>query len=802
MKPTATMTRLIWKDAITIRPLMIAVVAGMLAFNLPAIAFNYVNWPGRWQVDLFMGLWILMPNLFAIGAPAMLVGTEEDSGTLNWLRTLPIAWQRVLRSKWIVGLLGLLLCWLFSSVVFSVILAWGTFESSAGFDEIGTLPGILFQLFFSVLLLLCGFVTAYFVRSPVAALLLMVPLIVALSFAATITGSILVNAIRYYELDVHWFNGIKLWSLIGVGIGYLAVVWVVGRWLGKRRMVGAERTFSLRLSNDFVRPYQPPRGLPGAESKPSRTKALLWQQWRQMAPVAIPLFSIALVSLLLFKLVPTRIHGTQGWLSGMAEFAPLFLSLAVIWLGGATFYGDAVRRRCAYFADRGISPTAVWWTRLAVPALFCLVVGGLMLIPSSSAAQQSDRSNDFQGSLLFAAALAGIFVVSQFASQITHRPVLGFLVAPVAVVLYYMFVAMTAVVYDLYAGAMALALPVLLFATWRMTPRWLEGRFGTGFYARAFGYAALALVLPWTLILASRVITTPAFDGEWRTAMFHKSEARLSVVEQNLEEHPPMEIDSQAYDYGLGQYPFTDLTDIKKRLEQELADEEGIGRHVSFPQLEFVARNLVDLQQNEGLSREESDDVQRMAMKTLAKWARASRELVLRYSVSSAVVSQIAEPAERLLVEQFHDGLGTPEQLGEIVAMIPDAELRKKSRELKLIQEWQAYQVAPWYRDPSGYQKSFLGQPVGVGVAWLPLERRRSDRFLDQAVKVTLDGLKNGLPAKASVAYERRRALWGQMVGPRWRKGGLTQVFSRFLDRWTLDHEMAIADLRARYPAN
>ena len=42
--------------------------------------------------------------------------TKEESGTLSWLRTLPLRWQNVADSKFLVSLAGLALAWVIASL--------------------------------------------------------------------------------------------------------------------------------------------------------------------------------------------------------------------------------------------------------------------------------------------------------------------------------------------------------------------------------------------------------------------------------------------------------------------------------------------------------------------------------------------------------------------------------------------------------------------------------------------------------------------------------------------------------------
>ncbi len=62
------MRHLLWKDAMTVRPLLFAVAAGIVGLNLLMIVMTMVlEITDRESANLFVSLWILMPNLVALG---------------------------------------------------------------------------------------------------------------------------------------------------------------------------------------------------------------------------------------------------------------------------------------------------------------------------------------------------------------------------------------------------------------------------------------------------------------------------------------------------------------------------------------------------------------------------------------------------------------------------------------------------------------------------------------------------------------------------------------------------------------
>jgi len=111
-------TRLVWKDALLVRSLLYIAAIAILVANLSiAVSCHFNPIDSRDSVFYANTFWILIPCLVAFGTPAMLIGTEQESGTLAWLRTLPIPLRNVIYSKLLVAFFSLALTWTLSSIV-------------------------------------------------------------------------------------------------------------------------------------------------------------------------------------------------------------------------------------------------------------------------------------------------------------------------------------------------------------------------------------------------------------------------------------------------------------------------------------------------------------------------------------------------------------------------------------------------------------------------------------------------------------------------------------------------------------
>ncbi|MFK8112777.1 MAG: ABC transporter permease, partial [Rubripirellula sp.] len=190
------MKHLLWKDARALQPLVVAIVICITAINLLLWLITSGEPNSSSSEGLFVVIWILMPNLAALGAPAILVGGEEEKGTLRWLRTLPVHWSKVANAKLLVSIGAIALVWVTASLAllvarlrFSLDITGNGFtffhlsEGSAYTDSVLSLGGLTYLMFFNLLLLLLGFVTAYSFRSPLTALLAVIPAIVLTTVA-------------------------------------------------------------------------------------------------------------------------------------------------------------------------------------------------------------------------------------------------------------------------------------------------------------------------------------------------------------------------------------------------------------------------------------------------------------------------------------------------------------------------------------------------------------------------------------------------------------------------------------------
>jgi ABC-2 family transporter protein len=481
----SAMQRLMWKDFKIVQPLFWCAIGSSVVMNL-MLGFAFPEYVHDWST----GLWIIVPHCLTFGVAAMLVGTEQDARTIDWTRSLPISWQSFASSKLIVALLNVLITWVVASLVYWLVNATIDDPRKLSMEREDLWRAVAVNAFSGSFLLLLGFALAYALRSAVTGLLLLLPL-----FFMLVVGGI--ELLEYFEL-------FEISQLIAAAAGLWLAMFAGQFWLARRRLTAptdnraANALAKFTSSVDLV-----PRNTMRLRSRPHEIVSLLWQQVRQTGPWCASMLAIAVVMFTLYCLGP----GAQQ-ASGFPNPLPIMMLLLLFssWFGVTTFYGDTQRRRCAFFADRGVSPTRVWWTRLAPTALaYGVFVVAIIVITTLLPRAGWKNTWGQQGLEFFLIASCILYAFGQFIAQGTPRPILAFVAGP----------ALAGITFIPWAWAtehfyrsveptpvLLLVVPVLLFGTWRLTSDWLEDR--RRYTVRAACYILMAIILPsvWVCVQA------------------------------------------------------------------------------------------------------------------------------------------------------------------------------------------------------------------------------------------------------------------------------------------------------------
>ena len=781
---------LLWKDAMTARALLLAVLIGILG---AAVCLVLVS-PLMNEADaasVFVSFWILMPNLFAIGVPAILVGNEEERGTLLWLRTLPVRWQSIADAKLLVASGGLVTCWLGSSLV---LISGGmlvTDKFSPFAEEMISLEGVLYLACFSVMLMLLGFVTAYLFRSPVAGLLAVVPLIGGVTYLfELLTRWILTGQINYRGAltDPTFSEQLAL----GVAtLGGMIFVAALQRMLARRRlnrMVG--RSWGKRLNSSSTGvAYKPPVAV--IAPRASTAKVLVWQQIRQCWHLGLVIL-LTSVSYMLLSYGFRR--DRWNWSANAWEsLIPLFLGLAAIWLGVLVFYGDNFKNRRSYFADRGFTVNVIWWTRLSTPffMLVALIVFLLVLHPDTDTLLRVDLHStglSLAGAII---ELVTCFAFGQLVCQWIRRPALAFFAGPAFAVIPAIILMLFASMYPNYAWWIMISALVMLFGSWQLTSAWIENPHRDGNNAggirrciqwlkkpevRAVSYVLLAILCPLVIVASLRVSTTPVLRAQWRQRLLAapvpepKTYPNGRPIYRNLhaEKYSTYAFADKS-ERSADQFGADERNECLKLLREELASDE-IGSRVSREDIQWLLElNTPTLTGAENLD----SDLRLLATEVLLDWSNRVRQQVCEGGMScmDLMFAERCEYDASIALLDMYDQKGMTRPLARVISQIPSAELRQESRRIALQGEWQVYNRQSWWvgegKSMQAAPKNFLGFPVALMRSAIPYERQRADRNVDEITYLLLKLCEQPSDADHLQFQEQALVVWRDLLGPR-----------------------------------
>lgn len=477
--------QLIWKDYRLIRPLVLFIFGLAIVMNLSQPG-NSENKLERYTAAI--ELWVLIPHLFALLAPLILVGTEREAGTTRWLRQFPVSWQRIAASERCTAAIGLLSVWIFSTVNVVTMCLIAGLPSPGEFTNYSFIQAgisLLHMSFSSLAWLMTSFVIVQLIRSAVIA-----------SIPIVLFGFFLTLSVHYTAAEA-----IIMQKVIGLGepiymIGTMAAFVVLGSLslvIAGRQMnqnddqSSISQILRLKLSRPHTRQTNRP-------NRPSAWRALLWQQFRQIqTPAAI------WVGITLF------IAGMTWWsqLSSteMFFFTESTVALTTI-LGGLSigvlaFYHDNCKGGKTFLADRGISPKTVWLTRLLPAYIASLPIQFILILTISIPNLFASKEPAFNEELIKAISFSTIiFVSGLIVSQGIERPIYAFLLAPCLCC----FVLAMLLVWapETKTGHIITAF-ILLFGSLQLTRRWMDGQVNLRFAASLIGYITLA-TLPWPVV--------------------------------------------------------------------------------------------------------------------------------------------------------------------------------------------------------------------------------------------------------------------------------------------------------------
>ncbi|WP_145391490.1 hypothetical protein [Stieleria neptunia] len=751
--------RMIWKDARTVRTLAIATPALIVGFFVLLGLFAGVSDVGTERMGLAYAIWMLLPMLIACGAPAVLIGGEEESGSLAWLQTLPAGWKTIATSKLLVTSACLLLAWVVATICF---LAYWSAMSDYWIDRIRQSSGLPEPFWIhcggavtlSIAVMLSSFTTAYWFRSPITALVTFVPLVIVSVWGVMYAAVVMLPSAQFrgppQRVVQQNFGTFAL--LIGVGLFVLAGLSFFAAW---RRLTWPEsRRAGRALGEVSTGAFRPPQDVASSKLAGAmvfgRPRPLLALLWLQVWPIRWQLTLLTMVAI-----VGALFTGSSS--EEMLVVGHSICILPLFMIAALTFYGDSVRKRCVFLYDRGISPTRVWLTRVG-PTLCvtAIILASLVLAGVYRDAADADHAVawtwDDRLTITVMVVFAG-FALTQLVSQWSPRPTLSFFAGPVFVQLAAFVLAGLLMFYTRASAVLLLSSMILLLASWRLTPKWMAGEKGKEYVVPMVGFIVVALFLPYVVVLGARYATTPSPRVAWRQQMYSIDLPRVDPTADKVAILDP------AYVRRLETLVLKAAVSPEgrdDRIAKELSATDSIGRHLSFKEvLQIInVRSYYPLQfhQNDAQSNlaaysephvypaaprfADAREKQFDAVRVLLKWSRLTREQAVSGGADFNVLMGVAEISDLIAARAifaYVEQDGETPQLKALIELVPDRELVRKSRRNSLIRSWRQYQSQTLGQRFAG---EYSHKPTQW---WLGVERTRADRYVDELCRFLLD---------------------------------------------------------------
>jgi hypothetical protein len=763
---------LLWKEWRVVMPLVIGVA--VIALILQALGSVSLERPDSHLLAVF----ILVPNLAALGLSAIQVGHEEEVGTLNWQRTLPVTSLTVLISKIAVALLAIALLWVVAATGFLVFSegSWGRLGDTIPLMNEGSVfLSVVVYAAFTLKLYTISLFSAWLLRSPAAGIVLTAVLVTLTMFITLELTHVSDNYVSGSNIDK---PSTAVWQIF-YSLAFAAIYTVLAFRCARNRWYRSQAV--AWWSSDAVAGESAVASHPayravnlGGEHRPNRAWALVWQSFRQSRAA----FVCALCVILL-QLVAMAMDRSQRLHAILAYGCPL---LAIGLLGSVAFAADSKQQRYRFLADRGLSQLAIWSSRCLLPALLAFIIWALAMYIAFDASNQYTNNKEIQA-LMFLG--VGAFLSGVISGMWARRPIVGYLGWPLLLVCCAFYFGMVAVFYGEYLQLLFLPAAIATICSLRMARRWSDGDSGIGYHGRFMGWLGIALLVVPLIIVGLRVSDMPPAQTSWRTEMFAQTKA---MFDQGV---------SNSHQLVQSEDAVPDVDERTSNARQSAMNL--LQRHYHDGGESFLSRFHEHLAGqgsalDQSVSSNEAIDAQFYAV---IETMRAFRN----YQLVSLQQSDNIDKTELMLSRM----LSVPEirtfiddsRWNEAVEILRTSEERARDRRQALLWSWHAMVL--------GQDEQEFGTFNGIMGYWHPanrlvfgIEQTRYFRLADIAVQISLKQVETP-PASDSAASQARRAAWDAVmhVDPTYKSVEYYQP--RPTSHWNAEFEQAVNSVLQKY---
>lgn len=656
--------RLWWKELRQLVPMLVmlpTIAAFLLLIYLATTQRNHFQWSAG--IVVFLG----MPGLFAVGAGALLVGQEKEARTIQWLSSLPIRSQTIVRIKTAAAVLGLVVLWVISGIYF-------LFR-----DRIESPMLDIVQLWVwpanSLFVLFAGLALAWKFKSALVALLLVVPIAIVPYVVAVVVH-------RVFAIDQNINQDPSQVTTIAIQLICSAVALVAADRFGcnalRPEKIKSRRDESLESSaglqtGEAIRVHY------GAIQSP--LPALIWQFAMQSRALLIGTSAMLVAAALLIHL-----GNEASWAHGYGALGVLLAYLAVSWLGASVFQSDSAHQRIRFLADRGVSPRLVWLTRHAVPIAIIATVPicSILLVffvETSKAPSQV---------AVIAVSVGTLFVVysfSQWVGQVITSPIVSMITAPLLSIIPFAVYSTAVATFDAPVLLVIVAVSLPFVATYLTTRRWMDRRFGARYWCTQVGYAVVIFVLPASPHIYS-LLFEPGMPRQVQvqinsiavaSSSYSQSPVEL-VLNKGTETDKAFESFEKSWD--------DELSAVELQLGE--TSRPVMGGEVARKLISIALLTKMSITQSESANVEEKRQLYKRSMSLLS-------DIVLRMRTSPRVLDQdFADLIEIAMLRQLSDPQAM-DLLGQdrymlIARRLADRVGRREARIRSVAQSWLKYQ--------------------------------------------------------------------------------------------------------------
>lgn len=505
----ATWTRaLLWKEFRQVMPLMLTVLGlgfGLLLIILISAAFSSQR-SFKYE-DGFWFLFLSMPMMYATGVGILLVGTEKESRSMQWMRSLPVCGKQIAWNKLVVALVTLGLVWLIA------LSTWAIFAASLGAPL--TVVGSLYKsgsdasswllvdyMMVSLFLCLAGLAFAWRFESQIVSLVMLIPAALAIWLPAY-------GISEWFELKSSsmWFQrAIDSWIyVLGLTVGCIAAL--VYGWRASQRELSA---LAAPAQENSAWGWAPAIfGSAFAQGATSEARsAEAWSLWPSVTPLSGMLWQMirqngkwwSLIGMIsLAALVSGSfcdIRGNSEPVDGDWVFWVLFpMALLSGLLGVLAFQSDGIQQRVRFYADRGVSPSGLWLTRHWIPVTIVLFFG-LIRYLSLRLSQSTPMHLILVDTAAVLAVCLAAYIVGQWVSQFIKSPILSAIVLPAVLLTSLVYCGFAVLAMESPWWLLIFSFLIIAVSTWWMMRPWMERRIDWKYYLQHGGFVLAAVAVP------------------------------------------------------------------------------------------------------------------------------------------------------------------------------------------------------------------------------------------------------------------------------------------------------------------